>query len=64
MSVLMNDNKRKLLLVHPHATEQIRPLFKEQLRNQLTCLDKYFAKESYSDVNKEIAEALLNLANA
>jgi SIR2-like domain len=61
---MMDDNKRKLLLVHPHATEQIRPLFKKRLHNQLICLDKYFAKENYSDVNKEIADTLSNLTNA
>ena len=36
---LTENSKRKVLLVHPHATEQIRPLFKEGLRNQLACLD-------------------------
>ena len=60
----MEDNKRKLLLVHPHATEQIRPLFKEQVQNQLICLNKYFAKENYGYVNEEIATSLLELANA
>ena len=53
-----------MLLVHPHATKQIKPSFKEQLRNQLTCLDRYFAARNYDSVNKEIAKVLLKLAKA
>jgi SIR2-like protein len=61
---LAENEKRKMLLVHPHATEQIKPIFQEQVRDQLTCLDRYFAKRNYSHVNIEIAQALSNLANA
>ena len=57
------NSKSKMLLVHPHATEQIKPVFREQLRDQVTCLDTYFARQNYSQVNKEIAEILSSLAN-
>ena len=60
---LAQNNRYKLLLIHPHATEQIKPLFQEQVRHQVVCLDTYFARRNYKYVNKEIAEALLNLAN-
>jgi hypothetical protein len=61
---LIENNRRKLLLVHPHASKEVRPLFKERLRKQLACLDNYFGRESYCDVNKHIAETLLNLADS
>lgn len=61
---LAETNKRKIILVHPHATDQIKPLFQNQIREQLTCLDRYFARRNYISVNKEIAEVLLSLANA
>jgi hypothetical protein len=41
---LMDDNKRKLLLVHSHATEQIKPLFQRDVRDRLICLDRYFGR--------------------
>jgi SIR2-like domain len=58
---LEENEKRKILVVHPHATEQIKPLFQKEIRDQLICLDRYFAKPNYSQVNRDIAEALLNL---
>ena len=61
---LAESDKRKILLVHPHATERIKPLFQERVRNQLTCLDTYFARRNYSSVNREIAEGLLSMPNA
>jgi len=61
---LTENNKRKMLLVHPHATEQIKPIFERQVLDQVTCLDRYFSRPNYSQVNKEIAEALSSLANA
>jgi len=61
---LAANHSRKILLIHPHATKQIKPLFQEQVQNQLKCMDTYFARENYTSVNKEIAEVLLDLANA
>ncbi|MGH9927330.1 MAG: SIR2 family protein, partial [Nitrososphaeraceae archaeon] len=58
---LSEDNRRKLLLVHPKATKLIRPLFKESIQSQVVCLDEYFAKRNYREVNRKIAEALLSL---
>lgn len=58
---LLRNKERKLLVVHPHATEQIRPLFQENVRSQIKCLDEYFAKDNYDTVNREISEKLLTL---
>lgn len=60
----MTGRKRRLLLVHPHANEQIKPLFQSHLRDQLTCMDTYFAKQNYEQVNKEIARELLSLRDS
>jgi hypothetical protein len=60
---LAANHSCKILLIHPHATKQIKPLFQEQVQNQLKCMDTYFARENYTSVNKEIAEVLLDLAN-
>jgi hypothetical protein len=59
---LKERSKRKLLLIHLHATEQIKPLFEYCIRDQVMCLDEYFARQNYSDSNKEITDSLLNLA--
>jgi hypothetical protein len=59
---LLADNRRKLLLVHPKATNEIKPLFEAEVQSQIVCLAKYFAKEeNYVQVNVEIAEALVSL---
>lgn len=59
---LLEDNRRKILLLHPNATRLIRPLFKEGIQSQVVCLDEYFAKDkNYIEVNEKIAEALLSL---
>jgi hypothetical protein len=60
---LEEDPSRKILLVHPHATKQIKPLFVSDREYQVMCLDVYFGRRNYDDVNKEIAKALLDLAN-
>ena len=60
---LAESIKRKILLVHPHATEQIKPLFQASVSDQVICLDSYFATRNYGYVNKEIADALSNMAN-
>jgi hypothetical protein len=59
---LEEDPNRKILLVHPHATTQIKPLFVSNRKHQVMCLDVYFGR-NYENVNKEIAKALLDLAN-
>jgi SIR2-like protein len=58
----MPGRKQRLLLVHPHANEQVKPLFQPHLRDQLTCMDIYFAKHNYEHVNKEITKVLLSEA--
>jgi hypothetical protein len=60
---MLEDPGRKILLLHPQATQQIKPIFREEVRNQITCLQKYFAGTDFSNVNTEITEALLNLDN-
>jgi hypothetical protein len=60
---LAENSKRKILLVHPYATEQIQPLFHNKVRDQITCLNRYFAKKNYEIVNKEISDRLLMMAN-
>jgi hypothetical protein len=59
---LSANSKCKLLLVHPHATTQIQPLFQESVRGQIECLDKYFAREDYENINTEISQTLLMLS--
>jgi hypothetical protein len=46
-----------------NTTQEIRPVFREQVREQITCIDRYFARRNYVSVNKEITATLLRLAN-
>jgi hypothetical protein len=50
-------------MIHPDATREVMPLFQGRIREQLTCLDRHFARSNYVNVNKEIADALSNLAS-
>ena len=61
---LAEDKKRKILLIDPNATKQIKSLFECRRRYQVRCLDEYFGNRNNTYVNKEIAKALLDLANA
>ena len=58
---LSKDKRRKILLVHPHATADIKPLFQEDVQSQVVCLDEYFANRNYKEVNRKIAENLQSL---
>jgi hypothetical protein len=58
---LLVDKRRKILLVHPHATKDIQSLFQKDVQPQIVCLDRYFAKENYVAVNREISQALASL---
>jgi hypothetical protein len=55
---LSQDKRRKILLVHPHATTDIKPLFQESVQSQVVCLDEYFANRNYKEVNRKIAKKL------
>ena len=55
---LLADERRKILLVHPHATQDIKPLSQEAVQSQIICLDNYFAKKDYINVNRKIANKL------
>lgn len=60
----MSENPRcKILLLHPHATQQIKPTFREKVRDQIICLQKYFAGVNYASVNTEIKDSLLNFSS-
>jgi hypothetical protein len=61
---LAENSKCKLLLVHPHATKQIKPLFRPRIRDQITCLDTYFAGRNYISVNMKIVKTLLTLSRS
>jgi hypothetical protein len=52
---LREDRRRKILLVHPHATHDIKPIFQEAVQSQIVCLDHYFAKKNYKEVDGEIS---------
>jgi hypothetical protein len=56
---LSDNSKHKLLFVRPHGTERIQPLFRDKVLDRITCLNRYFAKQKYRVLNKEIAGALL-----
>lgn len=59
----MSENpRRKILLLHPHGTEQVKPTFREEVRDQIICLQKYFAGDDYMSVNTEIKDLLLNFS--
>jgi hypothetical protein len=58
---LLANNRRKVLLVHPKATNEIQPLFSHDVQSQIVCLDKHFGRENYVEVNREISEALASL---
>jgi SIR2-like domain len=60
--VLAENTERKILLIHAHGNEQVKPLFQEGVRNQIKCLDKYSAKKDFKKVNTEIINTLLDLA--
>jgi SIR2-like domain len=60
---LSENKKRKLLLIHPHASQSIRPLFQEDVQEQIKCLDRHFGKRNYPIVNEEISKALLSLSD-
>jgi SIR2-like domain len=61
---LLEDRRRKILLVHPHATQDIKPIFPEAVHPQIICLDSYFAKKNYVEVNSEISQVLVSLEPA
>lgn len=61
---LSDNKKRKIILVHPHATDQIKPLFQKKIQEQIKCMDMYFAKQDYKTVNKKIKEELAELARS
>jgi hypothetical protein len=59
---LEENTDRRILLVHPHATKQIKPEFIDRVKDQIMCLDTYFArKKDYRQVNRKIAESLATL---
>lgn len=58
---LFANSKRKVLLIHPNASEEIRPLFHENLQSQIVSLDSHFARQNYNEVNSEISRTLLTL---
>jgi hypothetical protein len=55
---LAENTERKILLIHPHGNEQVKPLFQEGVRNQIKSLGKYFAKKDFRKVNTEIINTL------
>jgi hypothetical protein len=56
------DKKRKLLLIHPYARCEVKSLFTNQVKKQVFCLDRYFAKQDYEKVNRQIVKTLINLS--
>ena len=57
----LEANRSKIILIHPRATE-VKNLFKDEFHKQIFCLEKYFAnKDSYEEINKEIALTISNL---
>jgi SIR2-like domain len=59
---LSENKKRTIILVHPHATDEIKPLFQNKFQGQIKCMDLYFARDNYEIVNEEIKEELSKLA--
>lgn len=56
----LETQRNKIILIHPHAIE-LKKLFKEEVHQQILCIDTYFGKkDNYQVVNKEIAKSLLN----
>jgi hypothetical protein len=56
------NKKRKLLLIHPHAKRNVKCLFTKEVEDQVLCLDRYFAKQDYENVNREVAKTLVDLS--
>jgi hypothetical protein len=56
------NKKRKLLLIHPHAKRNVKCLFTKKVEDQVLCLDRYFAKQDYENVNREVAKTLVDLS--
>ena len=57
---LKENNKRKILLVHP-SPKEVKKLFLPDIRNQIFEVKNYFGRINYQDVNREIIQKLIDI---
>lgn len=57
-SLMKEDKRKKIIVIHPHASNIISCVFDEDLHDNFLPLEKKFGQTNYEEVNEEIRQQL------